>query len=388
MKMYLLTKESLIKYSLTKLLMMLSVISVKTIQADEAKRRACKVFAGIDEPLYKHYDSNISYFTDLIQTHFDAVNEIYNDKVFTGDLSDIHFKLSRIQVMFGSCASFKYENCTENRSKYLEIFDQYDFSDFCLAYMFTYLDFHNGTAGLASIGTMCRRRQNSGFITLLNNGLDRPVNDSIITLAHELGHSLGAQHDEDVKDEDCGQNYIMAATMNDSLVEEFSDCSARTMQDKLNMVLKDTKLNCLVTDDESPLEVSLCGNGVVEPGEECDCGDSQEACTDPCCYPAHIGYSERSANDSALPCSRTARARCVTPPELFYGIYMPLGFILTVVILVSVFLRHDWSRDKSLFKHITEGNIRIVTKRSRAASQQAVENGTVGEQASLPNGRH
>ena len=137
--MYLLTKESLIKYSLTKLLMMLSVISVKTILAEEDKRRACKVFSGIDEPLYKHYDSNISYFTDLIQTHFEAVNDIYNEKVFKGDLSDIHFKLSRIQVLFGSCASFKYDNYTENRSKYLQIFEQYDFIDFCLAYMFTYL---------------------------------------------------------------------------------------------------------------------------------------------------------------------------------------------------------------------------------------------------------
>ena len=115
------------------------VITKCTVDANKGKRRACKVFAGIDEPLYRQYDSNISYFTDMIQTHFEAVNEIYNKKVFTDDLSDIHFKLSRIQVMFGSCASFKYENCTENRSKYLEIFDQYDFSEFCLAYMFTYL---------------------------------------------------------------------------------------------------------------------------------------------------------------------------------------------------------------------------------------------------------
>jgi len=365
-----------------------SVLVSQNTQEEEqgGKRRACKVFAGIDEPLYKHFDSNISYITDLIQTHFEAVNQIYDEKIFTGDLSDIHFKLSRIQVMFGSCAAFRYENCTENRSKYLEIFDQYDFSEFCLAYMFTYLDFHNGTAGLASIGTLCRSRQNSGFITLLNNGLDRPINDSVITLAHELGHSLGAQHDEDVKDEDCGDNYIMAATMNDSLVEQFSNCSARTMQDKISLVLKDINHNCLLQDDESPLEVSLCGNGVVEPGEECDCGNAQETCTDPCCYPAHISLSERASNHSALPCSRTSRTRCVTPPELFYGIYMPLAFILCVVILISVFLRHDWTRNKSLFKHITEGNIRIVTKRSRAASSQVIENGTAGEQARLPHG--
>jgi len=377
-------------------ILLFSIMIVRTVSAQgddtssssPSKRRACKVFAGIDEPLFKQFDSNISYFTDLIQTHFEGVNQIYNQKIFTGDLSDIHFKLSRIQVMFGSCAAFRYENCTENRSKYLEIFDQYDFSEFCLAYMFTYLDFHNGTAGLASMGTLCRHRQNSGFITLLNNGQHRPLNDSIITLAHEMGHSLGSQHDEDVKDEDCGENYIMAATMNDSLIEQFSNCSARTMQDKLNTVLEDSKLNCLLQDDESPLEVSLCGNGMVEPGEECDCGDTQESCDDPCCYPAHISPSERASNDSALPCSRTARARCITPPGLFYGIYMPLAFILTVVILVSVFLRHDWTRDKSLFKHVTEGNIRIVSKRSRAASMQATENGTVGEQTRFPNGGH
>ena len=71
-----LVKESVVQFSLTKLLIMLSVISVKTILAEEDKRQACKVFAGIDKPLYKHYKSNISYFIDLIQTHFEAVNDI------------------------------------------------------------------------------------------------------------------------------------------------------------------------------------------------------------------------------------------------------------------------------------------------------------------------
>ena len=59
-------------------------------------------------------------------------------------------------------------------------------------------DFHNGTSGLASLGTLCQPRQNSGFITLLNHGEERTLAESILTLAHELGHSLGADHDGEV----------------------------------------------------------------------------------------------------------------------------------------------------------------------------------------------
>ena len=94
-----------------------------------------------------------------------------------------------------------------------------------------------------------------------------------------------------------------------------------------------------------------------------------------------LSAGERAANDSAQPCSRAARSRCVTPPELFYGLYIPLLFIFTITVLVSVFLRHDWTRDKSLFTHITEGNIRIVTSKSRRAGN--TEQGSSGEQSSF-----
>ena len=58
-----------------------------------------------------------------------------------------------------------------------------------------------------------------------------------------------------------------------------------------------------IFDVESPqfqnIEISLCGNMVVEAGEECDCGFDIFHCNDPCCYPAQIPAYERSANHSA-----------------------------------------------------------------------------------------
>ena len=104
--------------------------------------RICKLFVGLDQPLYRHYNSNIIALTDLVEQHFDGVNEIFADNetgLFTEELSDLRFKVGRVQVMFGSCDNFQSENCTENRSQYLDNFNQYEFSQYCLAYMFTYL---------------------------------------------------------------------------------------------------------------------------------------------------------------------------------------------------------------------------------------------------------
>jgi hypothetical protein len=59
--------------------------------------------------------------------------------------------------MFGSCDGFENENCSEYNEQYLKTFDTlHDTSEFCLAYLFTDIDFNNATAGLALIGTVCR----------------------------------------------------------------------------------------------------------------------------------------------------------------------------------------------------------------------------------------
>lgn len=351
----------------------------KTSTEAVPKTTPCKVLVGIDEPLYnKYYDKDMPAIVDNVNKHFDQINQIYNEKIFTGDLGGVYFKVARIQVMFGSCDAIKYENCTHQREKFLEIFDQYDFKEFCLAYMFTFRDFHNGTAGLASTPGLCRREKNSGFITFLNYNLTRNINETVITLAHELGHSLGALHDNKVKEVDggteecnsttseecgCGSGFIMEGFSNGTTRPEFSNCSVDRIKQNIKQVME-SSANCLKQEEEPlALETALCGNLIVDPGEECDCGNDQISCNDPCCYPAHISPWERSSNQSALPCSRTSRTRCLSPPSLIYGVYLPMAFILAFIILTGVLLRHDWKREKNFFTHITRGNVRIVSRR-------------------------
>ena len=127
---------------------------------------------------------------------------------------------------------------------------------------------------------------------------------------------------------------ISSSNVTEEVTGEFSNCSLQDMRQTVS------SLSCLLPDEEEPLEVSVCGNGLVEPGEECDCGGDQLTCDDPCCYPALISHQERSANSSALPCSTTGRAGCVTPAHLMYGIYLPILFIFIITVLLTVFLRY------------------------------------------------
>ena len=113
--------------------------------------------------------------------------------------------------------------------------------------------------------------------------------------AHEVAHSLGADHDCDsgcrscppsstdcqccaCEDGgggcDCGKSYLMATEAN-SYQQTLSKCSLNVLCPK--------KWSCL-QDPTSVLPVvqkSVCGNGVQEAGEECDSGGKSDACCDP-----------------------------------------------------------------------------------------------------------
>ena len=46
---------------------------------------------------------------------------------------------------------------------------------------------------------------------------------------------------------------------------------------------------------------NVCGNGIVESWEECDCGETKRDCQDKCCY---------AADHRDLPCQLRERKTC------------------------------------------------------------------------------
>ncbi|XP_077164808.1 disintegrin and metalloproteinase domain-containing protein 9-like [Paroedura picta] len=103
-----------------------------------------------------------------------------------------------------------------------------------------------------------------------------------IAVAHEIGHVLGMPDDEP-KSCCCGpgRKCVMSPQGPYGGNPLFSNCSARSYFD----VIRSGKAECLnnVPDDSRLFAMHSCGDGVVDGGEECDCGEGELCKQDRCC---------------------------------------------------------------------------------------------------------
>ncbi|KAI8512668.1 Disintegrin and metalloproteinase domain-containing protein 33 [Branchiostoma belcheri] len=120
-------------------------------------------------------------------------------------------------------------------------------------------------------------------------GSDRgPVLYVASTVAHELGHNLGLNHDTGgncrcpVADSNGG--CIMRPAQGNIPPQQFSACSAEGLRQALERGVGPCLYN--VPDPDRLFGGPVCGNGYVEQGEECDCG-TEEECNSTCCNPAN-----------------------------------------------------------------------------------------------------
>ncbi|XP_061672381.1 disintegrin and metalloproteinase domain-containing protein 9-like [Syngnathoides biaculeatus] len=131
------------------------------------------------------------------------------------------------------------------------------------------------TAGMAFVSTVCSRSHGGGINAFTNNNVFAFA--SIV--AHELGHNLGMNHDDSRSCVCPAEACIMNSGATGS--RNFSSCSA----DDFEKMLLRTGGSCLlnVPRPDEAYSAPYCGNGLLDPGEDCDCGSAKECESDPCC---------------------------------------------------------------------------------------------------------
>lgn len=141
------------------------------------------------------------------------------------------------------------------------------------AHLLTEQVFYNGVVGKAQLGPICTHQGSGGIATDHSNTVALVAT----TIAHEMGHNFGMEHDKDYCEcNDC----IMSNISSDNPPQHWSSCSI----DELNYAIHHGMEYCLMNKPEMIFESPTCGNGFVEKGEECDCGLARD-CTNPCCDP-------------------------------------------------------------------------------------------------------
>ncbi|XP_019408103.1 PREDICTED: disintegrin and metalloproteinase domain-containing protein 33, partial [Crocodylus porosus] len=147
------------------------------------------------------------------------------------------------------------------------------------AQLLTGKTFQGTTIGMAPLEGMCSA-DNSGGVSVDHSEL--PIG-AAATMAHEIGHNFGMSHDSEgccVEATPDKGGCVMAAATGHPFPRVFSSCSKRQLD---SYFLKGGGMCLFNMPDTKDLVVGKkCGNGFLEDGEECDCGELEE-CTNPCC---------------------------------------------------------------------------------------------------------
>eukprot|EP00055_Hartaetosiga_balthica_P006622 m.21131 g.21131 ORF g.21131 m.21131 type:complete len:1118 (+) comp5328_c0_seq1:47-3400(+) len=255
----------------------------------------CRVTVVADTRFYSQHEQDRSNTVSSMLLHVDVANSVFYNTMFDTDLYNLRLFVHEVKIEDGA----DYVS-TSSVNNMLSDFSGYDFSQSCIAHLFTRVDFSGGTLGLAWVGSadparaggIChssaRQWLNTGLTSSINYGESVPFATTSLVTSHEMGHNWGSSHD-DPEDSTCapsaanGGKYLMyaiAVNGDDTNNDKFSPCSIGLIRDVLHV-----KGTCFTTTPRG-----VCGNGKTEEdpdnplqSEECDAGGASDACCNSQC---------------------------------------------------------------------------------------------------------
>uniref|UniRef100_A0AC34FBR8 Uncharacterized protein n=1 Tax=Panagrolaimus sp. ES5 TaxID=591445 RepID=A0AC34FBR8_9BILA len=287
--------------------------SKRAISRKPVKRNRCEMKLVADYEFYKvignnNYYSAANYLINVIE----RVNKIFTSvdwgiNGYGDKLTNIGFLIKEIKIYNyptpkGHYFHFNNEYARSGSNIFSVTDLMMSFSEeegsnaSCVTVLVTAKVMEGGILGLAHVGNtqaslgICANKPHNDFysntavVTVMKKEGLMITRIFDLAFTHELGHLFGATHDT----EECGERnerFIMHETANtgyDKNNYRFSTCTIN----EVFKVLYNVQQRCFVEEQKS-----LCGNGILEPGEECDGGGrfvaeqmgESAGTADPCC---------------------------------------------------------------------------------------------------------
>ncbi|XP_028407805.1 disintegrin and metalloproteinase domain-containing protein 10-like isoform X2 [Dendronephthya gigantea] len=251
--------------------------------------KICRLSLEADFAFLKMMGSTLDSLNSMIN-HVEVLNRIFYRSFVNRDMSthakvfELHRNLSMVQFQIARVRVYNESETVQvlgptvlDAATFLRhMQNKGGYSHYCLGLFFTGNSFNDGVLGVAKTGGICTNL-NVGVVSFKREGVALPPLLTEIAVAHVVGHAFGAKHDEDSCHSESlnkDDHFIMTkfgldADLGNHFV--YSPCTVRQIKSFLNTL---PEKGCFKLD--SP---SLCGNAVVEHGEECDCG-GDEMCKD------------------------------------------------------------------------------------------------------------
>ncbi|XP_056677716.1 disintegrin and metalloproteinase domain-containing protein 1a-like isoform X2 [Monodelphis domestica] len=230
-----------------------------------------KIFTVVDNKRFRNWDRNVTKTAHMVMEVLSIVDTYVNPikvKIFWVGL-EIWTGRDEIKI-------------SQSLIETLKVFNEWRITDLLPRV------FHNvahlivghepgSKAGHSYLGGICSSSQAAAALAFPHEDVARFA--SLMT--HELGHSMGMEHDSQYCM--CGDEYYCIMHELVSQKQLFSNCSLEYFY----KFLYGAHSGCLYGEPEptSIFRVSVCGNGILDREEECDCGNEETCANDPCCLP-------------------------------------------------------------------------------------------------------
>ncbi|XP_063707352.1 disintegrin and metalloproteinase domain-containing protein 22 isoform X2 [Culicoides brevitarsis] len=237
--------------------------------------------------------------------------EVVHDAIQVANIADLYFRTLNTRVSVVYIETWQGQNQAhidggKDISKAISSFNDYTSRklfkiDKDTTQLLTGETFSGGEAGMSVPETVCTAKA-VGISVDINTYEPHLLAG---TMAHMIGHNIGMGHDDNREECFCRDWHgcIMAQQivgLENVQPYKFSECSRSDYIDALRIGHGLCLLN-----KPNELEVRRnCGNGIVEDGEECDCGSFDQCASDMCCDPITCKLKKESECATGACCER------------------------------------------------------------------------------------